>query len=231
MANVLALIPARGGSKGIKNKNIYPVNGKPLLEWSIASAQCVEKIDKIVVSTDDDVIASVAERLSVQVMRRPTELSQDDSLVVDAIRYTIHELARQHYQVDYLILLEPTSPLRNQDDINNVIAELEQGADSVATFCEAALNPHRAWTIDNQKPKVFIDGAVPWMPRQKLPIAWELNGAVYGINVEKFLKHTGVSLLFGNSSAVIMPKKRSVDIDNLFDLANVEAIMKNGELR
>ena len=231
MPKILALIPARGGSKGIKNKNIYPLNGKPLLEWSISAAQSVRKIDRVIVSTDDEEIRNVAEDLSVEVVQRPAELAQDGSLVVDAIRHTIHQLAKQQYQADYLILLEPTSPLRSQEDIINVIAELEQGVDSVATFCEAALNPHRAWSIKNKAPEVFVEGAIPWLPRQKLPKAWELNGAVYGINVKKFLDQDGVSLLFGQSSAVIMPKVRSVDIDSLFDLTVVEAIMKNGESR
>jgi CMP-N,N'-diacetyllegionaminic acid synthase len=231
MSNILALIPARSGSKGIKNKNIHPLNGRPLVEWSILSAKRVKKIDRIIVSTDGDLISSVVKELSVEVMQRPSDLAQDGSLVVDAIRYTINELSKQNYQVDYLILLEPTSPLRSEDDINNVILELENGVDSVATFCQAALNPHRAWSIDNKKPSVFIEGAVPWMPRQKLPNAWELNGAVYGINVKRFLSHDGVSLLFGNSSAVIMPEERSVDIDNLFDLAMVEAIMKKGNIK
>ena len=231
MSNILALIPARSGSKGVKNKNIHPLNGRPLVEWSILSAKRVKKIDRIIVSTDGDLISSVVKELSVEVMQRPSDLAQDGSLVVDAIRYTINELSKQNYQVDYLILLEPTSPLRSEDDINNVILELENGVDSVATFCQAALNPHRAWSIDNKKPSVFIEGAVPWMPRQKLPNAWELNGAVYGINVKRFLSHDGVSLLFGNSSAVIMPEERSVDIDNLFDLAMVEAIMKKGNIK
>ena len=231
MPKILALIPARGGSKGIIKKNIYPLNGKPLLEWSVSAARNVKEIDRIVVSTDDDEIARVAKGLSVEVAQRPKELCEDDSLVVDAVRYTIRELAQQHYQIDYLILLEPTSPLRSSEDIKKVIAELDQGADSVATFCEAALNPHRAWTIKEKTPSVFIEGAIPWLPRQKLPKAWELNGAVYGINVKEFSGHKGVSLLFGKSAAVKMPSERSVDIDNLLDLMTVEAIMGNGELR
>jgi len=160
-------------------------------------------------------------------MPRPAELSQDGSLVIDTIRYTISELSKQGYHPDFLILIEPTSPLRNADDIKNVILELEKGFDSAATFCKASLNPHRAWSINGGIPSVFIEGAVPWLPRQKLPNAWELNGAVYGINVENFSKHDGINLLFGNTSAIIMPEERSVDIDNLFDLDIVEKIMIN----
>ena len=225
MSKVVVLIPARSGSKGIKNKNVYPLNGKPLIEWSIIEAKKVEGIDRVIVSTDGDLISQVAKCMLVEVMPRPAELSQDGSLVIDTIRYTISELSKQGYHPDFLILIEPTSPLRNADDIKNVILELEKGFDSVATFCKASLNPHRAWSINGGIPSVFIEGAVPWLPRQKLPNAWELNGAGYGINVENFFKHDGVNLLFGNTSAIIMPEERSVDIDNLFDLDIVEKIM------
>ena len=225
MSKVVVLIPARSGSKGIKNKNVYPLNGKPLIEWSIIEAKKVEGIDRVIVSTDGDLISQVAKCMLVEVMPRPAELSQDGSLVIDTIRYTISELSKQGCRPDFLILIEPTSPLRNADDIKNVILELEKGFDSVATFCKASLNPHRAWSINGGIPSVFIEGAVPWLPRQKLPNAWELNGAVYGINVENFFKHDGVNLLFGNTSAIIMPEERSVDIDNLFDLDIVEKIM------
>ena len=227
MSKVVVLIPARSGSKGIKNKNVYPLNGKPLIEWSIIEAKKVEGIDRVIVSTDGDLISQVAKCMLVEVMPRPTELSQDGSLVIDTIRYTISELSKQGCRPDFLILIEPTSPLRNADDIKNVILELEKGFDSVATFCKASLNPHRAWSINGGIPSVFIEGAVPWLPRQKLPNAWELNGAVYGINVENFSKHDGINLLFGNTSAIIMPEERSVDIDNLFDLDIVEKIMIN----
>ena len=226
MSKVVALIPARAGSKGIKNKNIYPLNGKPLIEWTISKAKKVDEIDMVLVSTDGDEIASFSKELGVEVLRRSESLSMDQSLVIETVRDVINKLEEKNYTFDFLLLLEPTSPLRNCQDIKNVISELNNGFDSVATFTHARLNPHRAWKINKGVPSTFIPDANPWLPIQKLPEACELNGAVYGINLSRFREHKGTALLFGKMKAVLMPENRSVDIDNLQDLEIVEDIMK-----
>lgn len=226
MSKVVALIPARAGSKGIKNKNLYPLNGKPLIEWTITKAKKVDEIDRVLVSTDGDKIADFSKELGAEVLRRSKRLSMDQSLIIETIRDVIKKLEKDNYFFDFLLLLEPTSPLRSCQDIKSVISELNNGFDSVATFTHARLNPHRAWKISKSMPLAFIPDANPWLPRQKLPEAWELNGAVYGFNVSRLREYEGTALLFGKMKAVLMPEDRSVDIDNLQDLRIVEYIMK-----
>jgi CMP-N-acetylneuraminic acid synthetase len=223
---VVALIPARGGSKSIPGKNIRPIAGKPLINWTIETAFRSQYIDRIIVSTDSSEISEVAISAGSEVIKRPDELAQDTSLVIDTVRHVISTLAERNEFMEYLILLEPTSPLRTEDDIDKCIELLDcHEFDSVASFCEAEINPHRIWKVENGRPSVFIDGAIPWLPRQKLPKAYQLNGAVYGLNSDK-LPEDQNSLLFGNIGAYIMPPERSVDIDHRLQFLLVEQLLK-----
>lgn len=223
---ILAVIPARGGSKSIPQKNIAKFNGKPLIAWTIELANTIEEIDKVIVSTDDKEIANVAKEYGADVIKRPKELATDDALVIQAIQHTIDELENQSDVYDYLILLEATCPLRNALDIKDCINLTKNDVyDSIATFKEADLNPTRAWKIENHEPKTFIEGAIPWLPRQKLPSAYQLNGAVY-ISKVKNIKHSKREILTGNIGAVIMPKQRSIDIDDQVDFLLAEMVMQ-----
>ncbi|RCX19066.1 N-acylneuraminate cytidylyltransferase [Fontibacillus phaseoli] len=225
---VIAVIPARGGSKSIPYKNIKLLAGKPLIQWTIEEAKKTPEIDRIVVSTDDYKIENVAIECGAEVIERPEELARDDSLVIDAIRDLISKLRNSGEKAEYMILLEPTCPLRASRDIRECIELLDKHQfDSVATFKEADLNPHRAWRINNDIPETFITGAIPWLPRQKLPTAYQLNGAVYAFRIDK-LQQDDISLLFGSIGAVLMPKSRSVDIDDEMDFLLVETLIKKG---
>ena len=179
--HVVAIIPARGGSKSVPNKNIRPLGDKPLMAWSIEIAHAAELIDAVVVTTDSDEIAEVARDYGASVISRPTHLATDDALVIDAIRHAIGAWREKGRPMDVAVLLEPTCPFRSVEDIETCLARLEQDTslDSVATFTDAALNPHRAWRLEGERPKPFIDGAIPWRPRQALPDAYQLNGGVY----------------------------------------------------
>ena len=177
---VIAVVPARGGSKSVPGKNIRPLGGKPLLAWSIEVARQVREIDRIIVSTDDDQIASVGREYGAEVYGRPAHLATDEALVIDALKDLIQTLKAEGEAAEWIILLEPTCPLRTTDDVRDCLKVLAQGGcDSVATFREAELNPHRAWRLVDGVPEVFIPGAIPWLPRQKQPKAYQLNGAVY----------------------------------------------------
>jgi CMP-N,N'-diacetyllegionaminic acid synthase len=223
---VVAVIPARGGSKTVPGKNIRPLAGRPLIAWSIEVGRQVPEIDRIIVSTDDAQIASVSREHGAEVYARPPHLATDEALVIDALKDLIGTLQAEHEQPEWLILLEPTCPLRTADDVRACLQLLAQGGyDSVATFKEADLNPHRAWRIVEGIPEVFIPGAVPWLPRQKLPKAYQLNGAVYVFRT-KLLAAETKSLLLGKSTAVVMPRDRSQDIDDSVDFAIVEALLK-----
>ncbi|HHN6246822.1 TPA: acylneuraminate cytidylyltransferase family protein [Acinetobacter baumannii] len=220
---VIAVIPARAGSKSIKDKNIKLLGGKPLIAWPIDTAKKSKYIDRILVSTDGQKIKEIAESYDVEVYLRPESLAQDNSLLIDTLRYMIKELKREGESAKYLIVLEPTCPLRSVEDVDNVIEKLIEN-DSAATFMEAELNPHRAWKIEDSHVCPFIEGAIPWLPRQKLPKAYQLNGAVYGFNIDK-LPDTGISVLFGNIAAVKMPRERSIDIDFNIDFIIAEELL------
>lgn len=224
---VVAVIPARGGSKSIPGKNIRPLGGKPLIAWSIEVARSVAEIDRIIVSTDDAAIASVARAHGAEVYERPAHLATDEALVIDALKDLVQRLQLEGETPEWMILLEPTCPLRSAEDVLECFERISEGGyDSVATFKDAELNPHRAWRITEGAPEVFIPGAIPWLPRQKLPKAYQLNGAVYVFRVSLLAEETR-SLLVGRLGAVLMPKERSQDIDDNLDFIVVEALIKD----
>lgn len=224
---VIALISARAGSKAVADKNIHDLCGKPLLVWAIDVAKKTPEIDRIIVSTDGEKIAKIANDCEVEVDVRPEHLSTDTALIIDAIREIKPRLHEKGEMAEYMVLLEPTSPFRTSHDISTCLKRIEdEGLDSIATFCEASTNPHRAWKIENDLPEVFIEGAVPWAPRQTLPKAYELTGAVYAFNLQK-LDENCSSILFGKMGAHIIPKERSIDIDEEIDFVIADAILKS----
>src|SRR5690606_17194505 len=202
---IVALIPARGGSKSIPMKNLALLGGKPLLAWAIDVAHQVDAIDRVFVSTDHAEIARVATEFGAEVSARPPHLATDTALVIDTIRDFLAQLAAAGETPRTLVMLEPTCPLRSADDIERCLALLEDDAiDSVATFKPAELNPLRAWRIEGHRPETFLPDVVPWLPRQQLPPAYQLNGAVFALRADRLCaEHEAV--LFGNAAAVVMP--------------------------
>lgn len=225
--HVLAIIPARGGSKGIAGKNLRPLAGQPLLAHSIEAALNCPLISKTVVSTDDAQIADVALAHGAEVVRRPDRLAADASLVIDAIRHAIDEVESQGEPVEVVVLLEPTSPLRRPQDVERCIQVLlDNEADSAATFTDAHVSPNRLWRVTDNAVAPYIDGAVPWLPRQKQPKAYELTGQVYAVRRSVLLAHPeSISLLLGRAFAVLTPRETTVDIDTERDLIIAEQLM------
>ena len=225
---IVAVIPARGGSKSIPRKNIAPLGAKPLLAWSIEAAQAVSAIMRIIVSTDDQEIAAVAREYGAEVMTRPPGLATDNALVIDALRDLIERLRAERWPPEIIVLLEPTCPFRRPADIEACLAEMEDDQiDSVASFKPAELNPWRAWRIENGRPHTFLPEADPWRPRQALPTAYQLNGAVYAFRADR-LPPGQPAILFGRTAATVMPPERSVDIDSPLDLILAEATLQQG---
>ena len=226
----IAVIPARGGSKSVPLKNLHDRGGKPLLHWPSEVAKATPELDRVIVSTDHDRIAETALSLGAEVARRPAALASDTAIVADVLRHLIAELRAEGETARYLVLLECTAPFRLPRDVQACLARLhEDRLDSVATFMEAHLNPHRAWTIEDGVPRPFIDGAVPWLPRQMLPPAWQLNGAVYAFVMDALQPDTP-SILFGRSGAVLMDRERSFDIDDAQDFAVANALLAAGKV-
>jgi CMP-N,N'-diacetyllegionaminic acid synthase len=215
---IVAMIPLRGGSKSIPKKNLALLGGKPLMAWPIETALQVGEIDKIIVSTDNKEIKQIALSYGVDVIDRPKNISTDDAVAADVIRHAQKTLLEQNEVFNYMVFLEATSPFRDIKTISCCIKRLEdEQLDSIATFNEADINPHRTWRIENGNPSPFIDGAVPWLPRQRLPKAYQLNGAVYVFNLETF-PSKGVNTLYGKVGAEIIKNDSVIDIDTKNDL-------------
>jgi CMP-N,N'-diacetyllegionaminic acid synthase len=227
--NILAIIPARGGSKGIPGKNIKQFAGKPLIVHSIETSLKCPLVTRTVVSTDDDKIAEISKAHGAQVINRPDELATDTSLPIDAIRYTVRKVEEEGEAVDIVILLEPTSPFRRMEDIENCLQVLlDNKADSVATFTSSDVSPNRLWRVSDDVVEPYIEGAVPWLPRQKQPRAYELTGQIYALSKKVlFEKEDSISLLLGRKSAVITPRETALDIDTELDFIMAEKIMEH----
>ena len=227
---VLAIIPARGGSKGIPGKNIRRFAGKPLIAHSIQSALECRLISQTVVTTDSPEISEIAKNHGARVIRRPAELATDSALVIDAIRHAVVTYeAEEKQNVEYVILLEPTSPFRRKEDLEQCVQILlDEKADSVATFTDAHVSPNRLWRVTSDTVEPFIAGAVPWLPRQKQPKAYELTGQVYGISRKLLFQNMeAISLLQGKAQAVVTPPETALDIDTEFDFMKAEIIMRH----
>jgi N-acylneuraminate cytidylyltransferase len=223
---VIAVIPARGGSKSVPGKNIKELGGIPLIAWSIATAQRCPLVDRVIVSTDDAEIADVARHFGAEVYDRPAHLATDDALVIDTLRDLGRRLQNEGELAEIMVLLEPTCPFRTVGDVTVCIERLiKEKLDSIATFKEAELNPHRAWRVESGRPRTFIEGSVPWLPRQQLPVAYQLSGDVY------VFRHAGLGsdiqgLLFGQFGAVIVEGCNSLDIDNEHDFLLAEMMVR-----
>jgi len=221
---VAAFILARAGSKGLPGKNIRMFAGKPLLVWSIEAARDSGRVDRVIVSTDGVETADVARAAGAEVFMRPDALSSDTALPKDAIRHHVVEMAQAGGEPDVIVLLQPTSPLRRASDICACLDELRDGADSAVTFVKSPSNPHRVWRIEGGVPTPFIEGGDPWAPRQALPDAFAINGAVYAARARALLDDRTASFLVGDARAVLMPPERSIDIDTALDFTIAEAV-------
>ncbi len=227
---VVAVVTARAGSKSVPGKNLRQLGGRPLVVWPIDVARAVPEIDRIIVSTDGQDIARTAEGCGAEVLIRPAALASDTSMVADVLRHVIAELRAAGETARYLVLLEPTSPLRRAADVTACLRKLhDERLDSVATFMEASLNPNRAWRLENGRPVTFIDGAVPWLPRQALPRSYQLTGSAYAFVMDS-LPDDSPGLLFGRSGAVLVDRLRAIDIDDELDFTVADAILRSGLL-
>lgn len=226
---LLAIIPARSGSKGIPNKNIRNFCGKPLLAYPIEVAKKSGVFDRIIIDTDSKEIAKVGKRFGAQVpYLRPKQLAGDTSVVIDAVLLLLQRLKADGYEPDIISLLQTTSPLREVEDIINCYKLLKKdGVDSVVTVCES--HP-RFYHLKGDGKLVLVNKETEnIINRQQVPMGYILNGCiVYMIKTETFLKKK--LFIYDGTYAVFCPKWRSVDLDSVEDWVHAEILYKNKEL-
>jgi len=226
---ILAVIPARGGSKGIPNKNIVEIGGNPLIKYTIDTALGSEMLTHCVVSTDSDEISDVAKSCGALVpFKRPKHLSDDKALSLPVMQHAVEFMeAEQGYQYDLVIMLQPTTPLRQTKDIDNAINLLFDGnADSVISVFEVeGHHPLRIKRVVDGRLINYIDqGHEDMRPRQELPPVYIRNGAIYATRRNVLIKSN--SFVGVDSRAYIMPDDRSVNIDTIDDLFLAENYLK-----
>jgi CMP-N,N'-diacetyllegionaminic acid synthase len=221
----LALIPARGGSQELPRKNLAPLGGKPLVVWTIEAALACGRLDRVVVTTDDDEIAGVARAAGADVpFLRPTELAGGD--VADQPVFA-HALAELDDEVDVVVWLRPTAPLRTAEDITGALAVFERvHPDAVRSVCRVSEHPYWMKRVDGDLLEPFLDGKdeTSHPQRQTLPTLYRLNGAVDVIDV-RAAERNG-ALFAGRLAAYLMPEERSIDIDTELDLRIAEALLE-----
>ncbi len=226
---ILGIIPARGGSKSIPLKNIVPIAGKPLIAYTIESATFADSIDRLIVSTDSDEIANIARINGAEVpFIRPSELAQDDTPGIDPILHALKWLDQHEaYHPDYVLVLQPTSPLRTTQDIEGIVQlALEQQAEAAVSVCP--VHHHPLWTKKIDAEGKLMNLLTPdkkYTRRQDLPSAYALNGALYlsrrDVLIEKQTFYTE------KTYAYVMSNERSIDIDTPWDLHLAELIIKD----
>lgn len=220
--NTFALVPARGGSKGIPRKNIKLIAGKPLIVWTIEAALRSSLLTAVVVSTDDPEIADVARRAGAQVpFMRPSELAQDQTPGIDPVLHALDQLP----QYDSVMLLQPTSPLRTTDDIDECLRlAIKQNASSVVSVNEPDTHPYWTYRLSEGQTLVRLVDAAPVPRRQDLPTVVTLNGAMY-FSDANWLRRSG-SFVDAETLAFVMPRERSVDLDTPLDWKLAELLLK-----
>jgi YrbI family 3-deoxy-D-manno-octulosonate 8-phosphate phosphatase len=239
MTEILALIPARGGSKGIPHKNIRSFAGYPLLAWSIAAGLKAVCVTRVIVSTDDEQIASVAREFSAETpFLRPQQYAQDDSTDLPVFEHALDWLAHNEgYHPDVVVQLRPTSPIRPRDLVDRAVQVLlaHPQADCVRGVVPAGQNPHKMWRLPNgadspMENLLCVEGILePYnAPRQSLPPVYWQTGHIDAIRSNTIIKKG--SLTGDTIYPLVIDSRYTVDIDNLQDWARYEQLAMAGEL-
>jgi len=218
----LAIIPARGGSKRLPRKNVLDLNGKPLIAYTIEAGVKSSYINKVLVSSDDSEILEISKQYGAETIIRPDELASDTATTFDAIKHSIKN--SKHY--DYVVLLQPTSPLRDSKQIDEAIELLiEKDADAIVSVCEVDHSPLWSNTIEETlSMQSFLKEEVLNKRSQDLETYYRLNGAIYICKIDKLLEEESF-FLKENIFAYVMDRESSIDIDEEFDFRIAEVLI------
>jgi CMP-N-acetylneuraminic acid synthetase len=222
---IVALITARGGSKGIRNKNINPLAGKPLIAWTIEEAKKSTYLDKIITSTEDSYIMEIAKAYGSEIpFERPKYLAQDDTSSIDVILHAIEHLKEQF---DYLLLLQPTSPFRKLCHIDKIIeACIDSEAQAMVSVSKVKKHPYHMYEISGDYLRPILNKKSTFTRRQDMPPIYEYNGALYLSSIS-FIKEKQ-SFVAPEIKPFEMDVMHSIDIDEMLDWDFAELLIKKG---
>lgn len=227
-SKVVALVPARGGSKGIPRKNLVELGGDPLLVHTLRAAERAESVDRVIVSSDDPEILRVAETSGAKALERPSELARDETPVGSVIEHAFEREALAE-RFDVLALLQPTSPFRDEKDIDGAVEKLSgSGATGLISVTRPRVHPMKAMTVQDDG---FLGGLyspeAPFRNRQSLPEALVPNGAIYLVYLEAYRDEK--TLLTSKALPYEMPESKSLDIDTPEDLQRAREVLGRRE--
>lgn len=225
--NVLAIIPARGGSKGVPGKNIYPINGVPLIRYSVDVAVESKCFYTVVVTSDDDQILKASDVPGVMLLKRPADLAQDKSSIIPVINHTLEWLSKRGVpSPDAIMLLQPTSPMREVFHIQDAIRKLREnhGVNSVIGVCQMTdVHPARMYTIQDDQ-LLSLMPELEQVRRQDIKPVYYRNGSIYLVRTAAFL--TDSSVMVKPSTPLVMSDNYLANIDEPRDLVVAEALIK-----
>ncbi|MGE5328832.1 MAG: cytidylyltransferase domain-containing protein [Deltaproteobacteria bacterium] len=231
---ILCIIPARGGSKGVKRKNIRNINGKPLIGWIIDEAKKSRYIDRTIVSTEDNEILQTSAAFGAEVIERPMDLAGDTASSMDVVFNMLDVLKKQGYIPDFVLLLQCTSPLNRVDYIDEAIETLLKNqpyAESLVSVCKVE---HPPWWLKKINENGYLEDVFEYdkkllTRRQDFPDCYRENGAIYIAKTEKLYQYKGFET--ENMFPYIMDSESSIDIDTELDLEIADLLMKKNKYR
>lgn len=223
--DIMSIIPARGGSKGVPRKNIKLLNGKPLIYYSIEASNSCKFIDRTFVSTEDDEISEISNKLGSEVIKRPLDLASDTSSSIDVIFHFLDFLEDNIFLPEMFVLLQPTSPLRTSNDIYKAIELFKlNDCDSLVSVCELNHQSLLNFSLDNGYLVQNNNDNFFNSRRQDMPTYYALNGAIY-ITTPNFIRKN--KSFYGDKTIpYLMPKERSIDLDTPLDFKIVDYLLR-----
>jgi CMP-N-acetylneuraminic acid synthetase len=225
---VLAVIPARGDSKGIPRKNLYPLNGKPLIAYTIEAALKSKLLTRSIISTDSEEIAEVAEKFGGDVpFIRPNVLANDTASSIDVVKHAVKELEKADgVRYNYAVLLQPTTPLRLSEDIDKVVQKLiSTQCDTVITMVDVgAFHPARMYRIENDRLVGIMEESIAMRRRQDLPPIYIRSGDVYACKRDIIFNRN--SMLGNDCRPLVISPNRAINIDTLRDIVLAEYLLR-----
>lgn len=223
VGEVIAIVPARGGSKGIPRKNLRRLGGLPLVAWAIRAGLRASHVDRVILTTEDEEIAAVGKEEGAEVWMRPKELARDDATTMSVLRHIVDCMDGRDLYVEAFVLLEPTSPFRTPDIVDRCISKLVPGVATVLSVTQLERNPKNIFSISGDDLAFFVEKPeLNFHRRQEFAHLKRLNGCIYVVRPNAI--RSG-KLLQEPIKGVEMPAEYSVNIDSTLDLALAEVIL------